>query len=178
MIRLSWSQPPRASTDVAGTRECRVAYGEGVSLSQLFHPLLGNWTGAEEQAASPWAPASSARAMIVFKLDVQNRVVVQDYRQVRSDGAEFSAHGVFMIISDDSRIGWWLFDSYGQPPEPATGSWLDEKLIMEKTTPRGVARHTFSIEDEKLIYRIEIKIADEPDFRQFLVGAYLRVSGH
>ncbi len=95
--------------------------------------------------------------MIVFKLDVQGRVVVQDYRQVRSDGAEFSAHGVFMIISDDSRIGWWLFDSYGQPPEPATGSWLDQKLIMEKTTPRGVARHTFSIEDEKLIYRIELK---------------------
>ena len=46
---------------------------------------------------------------------------------------------------------------------------------MEKTTPRGVARHTFSIEDEKLIYRIELKLADEPDFRQFLVGAYQRI---
>ena len=55
-------------------------------------------------------------------LDVQGRVVVQDYRQVRSDGAEFSAHGVFMIIADDSRIGWWLFDSYGQPPEPGDRS--------------------------------------------------------
>jgi hypothetical protein len=49
---------------------------------------------------------------------------------------------------------------------------------MDRTTPRGVARHTFSIEDEKLIYRIELKIADEAHFRQFLVGAYLRISGH
>jgi hypothetical protein len=155
-----------------------VTYGEPMSLRHLFHPLLGNWTGAEEQAASPWAPAGSARAMIVFKLDVQGRVVVQDYRQVRKDGAEFSAHGVFMIIDDASRIGWWLFDSYGEPPEPATGSWLGQKLIMEKTTPGGVARHTFSIEDEKLIYRIELKLVDEPHLRQFLVGAYQRISGH
>ena len=56
--------------------------------------------------------------MIVFKLGVQGQAVVQDYRQVRSDGAEFSAHGVLMILDGDSRIGWWLFDSYGQPPSP------------------------------------------------------------
>ena len=35
--------------------------------------------------------------MIVFKLDVVDQVVVQDYRQVRADQAEFSGHGVFMI---------------------------------------------------------------------------------
>ena len=103
--------------------------------------------------------------------------MVQDYRQVRSDGAEFSLM-VSSDLSEDSRIGWWLFDFDGQPPELATGSWLDEKLIMEKATPRGVARHTFAIQDEKLIYRIEFNIADEPDFRQFLVGAYKRISGH
>ena len=67
-----------------------------MSLRDLFSTLLGNWTGTEDQAASPWAPATSARAMITFKLDVADTVVVQDYRQVRSDGGEFTAHGVFM----------------------------------------------------------------------------------
>ena len=116
-------------------------YGEPVSLSELFQPLLGNWTGAEEQTASPWAPAGSARAMIVFKLDVQGRVVVQDYRQVRSDGAEFSAHGVFMIISNDSQLGWWLFDSHGQPPElarvEAAGRGLRHRRRVYRPPPRS-----------------------------------------
>src|SRR5215210_7462164 len=58
-------------------------------MGQLFLPLLGNWTGLEKQEASPWAPATTARASFVFKLDVAGTVVVQDYRQVRADGAEF-----------------------------------------------------------------------------------------
>jgi hypothetical protein len=150
-----------------------------VSLRDLFWPLLGNWTGTEEQAASPWAAGSTARAMIVFKLDVQDRVVVQDYRQVRADGAEFTAHGVFMITSpDDHALGWWLFDSYGEPPQPASGGWRGSELIMEKTTPRGVARHTFAPSADSLTYRIETKLGDAPELTQFLTGTYARISGH
>ena len=52
-----------------------------MSLRETFWPLLGNWTGVERLAFG-----RSARAMIVFKLDVQDLVVTQDYRQVR-DGA-------------------------------------------------------------------------------------------
>ncbi len=159
-------------------RPAMIAYGERVTMIELFGPLLGHWTGLEEQAASPWAPAASARAMIVFKLDVAGTVVVQDYRQVRADGAEFSGHGVFMIIDGLVQVGWWLFDSSGQPPELATGGWQNDQLIMEKQTSRGIARHTFSIDDEKLHYRIEVRLGDDPDFSQFLVGAYRRISAH
>jgi len=154
-------------------------------LRDLFLPLLGNWTGIEQQAASPWAPAASARAMIVFKLDVRDRVVVQDYRQVRADGEEFSGHGVFMIDSADGMspvarlpILWWFFDSYGYPPQPAHGGWQDDELIMQKTTPRGMAEHRFAIADDQLSYRIRLRLDDTAEPEDFLSGRYRRISGH
>jgi len=39
--------------------------------------------------------------MIVFKLDVSDQVVLQDYRQVDADQTEFTGHGIFMIDSAD-----------------------------------------------------------------------------
>ena len=39
---------------------------------------------------------------MVFKLGVSNQVVVQDYRRVRADHAEFTGHGVFMIDKTDN----------------------------------------------------------------------------
>ena len=39
--------------------------------------------------------------MIVFELDVGDQVVVQDYRPVWADRAEFTGHGVFMIDRAD-----------------------------------------------------------------------------
>lgn len=149
-----------------------------VELDQLFHPLLGNWTGIEEQAASPWGAASQARAMMVFKLDVQGQVVVQDYRQVRADGAEFSGHGVFMRESGTDQLLWWFFDSYGEPPEPATGRWLDEQLVIDKITPRGTARHRLEVTDGQLRYTIELQLTDADAPATFLTGRYIRVSGH
>jgi hypothetical protein len=156
-----------------------------MGLRELFLPLLGNWAGAERQAASPWAPATTARAMIVFKLDVGDHVVVQDYRQVSADHAEFTGHGVFMIDSTDvmspatrTPILWWFFDSYGYPPEPAHGGWQDGELIMHKTTPRGLAEHRFAAAGGQLNYRIRSKIDDSTEWEDFLSGSYRRISGH
>jgi hypothetical protein len=156
-----------------------------VTLRELFLPLLGNWTGVEQQAASPWAPATTARAMIVFKLDVSDQVVVQDYRQVDANSAEFTGHGVFMLDSGDvmspasrAAVLWWFFDSYGYPPEPAHGGWQDSELIMHKTTPRGMAEHRFAVAGDQLSYRIRVRIDDSADWDDFLRGTYRRISGH
>ena len=95
--------------------------------------------------------------MIVFKLDVGGQVVLQDYRQVRADAEEFSGHGVFMIDNADvispaapTPILWWFFDSHGYPPQPAHGGRQNDELIMQKTTPRGVAEHHFAVADDQL----------------------------
>jgi hypothetical protein len=157
----------------------------GVSLRELFLPMLGNWTGVEQQAASPWAPATTARAMIVFKLDVGDQVVVQDYRHVDADRAEFSGHGVFMIDSTDvmspasrTPILWWFFDSDGYPPQPAHGAWQDGELIMHRITPRGNTEHRFTVAGEQLSYRIRLQRGDAAEPEEFLSGTYGRFSGH
>ena len=149
-----------------------------MSLRDLFWPLLGNWTGTEEQAASPWAPATTARAMITFKLDVGDTVVLQDYRQVRADGAEFTAHGVFLADPDSDDVRWWLFDSYGQPPVPAVGRWHDGELSLDKHTPRGVAQHRFSVAEDQLRYQIDLQLTGVAAPSVFLTGGYRRISGH
>jgi hypothetical protein len=156
-----------------------------MGLRELFLPLLGNWTGIEQQAASPWAPATTAKAMIVFKLDVSDQVVVQDYRHVDADQGEFTGHGIFMIDSSDvmsppsrTPILWWFFDSYGYPPEPAHGGWQDRELIMQKSSPRGMAEHRFAAADGQLSYRIRTKIDDAAEWEDFLSGSYRRISGH
>ena len=156
-----------------------------VGLRELFFPMLGNWTGVEQQAASAWGPATTARAMIVFKLGVDDQVVVQDYRQVRADHGEFSGHGVFMIDKTDVTpsvsqlpILWWFFDSEGDPPQPARGSWHHDELILEKVTPRGVFEHRFAVADGELSYRIRVQPGEAGDLEEFLRGTYQRISGH
>jgi hypothetical protein len=156
-----------------------------VGLRELFLPVLGNWTGVEQQAASPWAPATTARAMIVFKLDVSDQVVLQDYRHVDAERAEFCGHGVFMIDSADvmspanrTPILWWFFDSYGYPPEAAHGGWQGGELIMHKITPRGMAEHRFAVAEGQLSYRIRVKLGTAGEWEDFLSGRYRRISGH
>ena len=156
-----------------------------VGLRELFLPMLGNWTGIEQQATSASGPATTARAMIVFKLDVSDQVVVQDYRQVRADHGEFSGHGVFMIDKTDgtlparqAAILWWFFDSEGDPPQPARGGWHDDELILEKVTPRGVAEHRFAVVDGQLSYRIRVRQSETAELEDFLSGTYRRISGH
>ena len=163
-----------------------------VKLRERFGQLLGNWTGIEEHAGSPpspggrggvvppgvsTAPGTSARAAMTFKIDVADLVVVQDYRQVRADGQEYLAHGVFMIDSGTGGLRWWLFDSDGQPPVVAEGGWHDGEMILQKASPQGLVRHRFSVADDRLSYRISIQQGDTGE-QDILTGGYRRISGH
>lgn len=142
----------------------------------MFAPLFGHWQGVEEQQASPWGPATTARAMLSFRAEVAGAAMVNDYRQVRADGAEFSAHGVF-LVDEALTVTWWLFDSYGHPPVPATGGWRDGELVLTKITERGTAIHTFGIEDEELTYAIDVSSA-AADTEPLLRGRYRALSTH
>ena len=171
-----------------------------MSLAGQFWDLLGNWSGVEEQAASPWAPAARTRAALSFKLDLAGTAVLQDYRQVRVDGEEFGerrraevaggrggsspltteflAHGVFLADQDDPDVVlWWLFDSVGHAPEPGRGAWAGPVLELTRTTPRGSAHHRFELGADRLAYAIDLTLpGQEPT--SFLRGRYERVSGH
>jgi hypothetical protein len=128
-----------------------------VSLRELFWPLLGNWTGVERLAVG-----GTARAMITFKLDVADRVVLQDYRQVRADGAELSGHGVFLVDPDTAELLWWFFDSAGIPPTPLRGRWTGRELVLG---PEG--EHRFWTDGDQLHRR-------SPG----ISGSYRPISGH
>ena len=136
-----------------------------MSLRETFWPLLGNWTGVERLASGP-----SARAMIVFKLDVHDLVVTQDYRRVRDGGDEYTGHGVFMIDPSTGGLLWWFFESSGRPPGPALGSWSDGELILHADG----AEHRFAVVDDQLRYRISSPAAEVDQ----LLGSYRRISGH
>jgi hypothetical protein len=149
-----------------------------VSLADRFLDLLGNWSGVEEQSASDWAPAARTRAALTFKLDLAGTAVVQDYRQVRDDGAELLAHGVLLADeADPDLVLWWLFDSYGHAPEPARGRWTDQTLELTRTTPRGSAHHRFELGPGLLTYAIDVALTGQ-EAAPFLRGRYERVSGH
>jgi hypothetical protein len=149
-----------------------------VGVAELLWDLLGNWSGVEEQFASPFAPASRTRAMVTFKQDLGGTAVVQDYRQVRDDGGEFLAHGVLLAAPDASdAVLWWLFDSTGDPPERARGTWSGGCLDLTRTSPRGSAHHRFELDGQRLRYAIDLELDDQPR-TPFLRGRYERVSGH
>ena len=171
-----------------------------MTLAERFWDLLGNWSGTEEQSASPWSPGARTRAALTFKLDLAGTAVLQDYRQVRVDDdelrerqraeltggrggsspltTEFLAHGVLLADEDEpDGVLWWLFDSVGQPPEPARGGWAGPVLELTRTTPRGSAHHRFELGADRLAYAIDLTLTgQEPT--PFLRGRYERVSGH
>ena len=149
-----------------------------MSFGERFWDLLGNWSGAEEQSASDWAPAARTRAALTFKLDLAGTAVLQDYRQVRDDGGELLAHGVFLADEDAPGADlWWLFDSLGHAPEPARGAWSGRTLALTRTMPRGTARHRFELTGDRLAYAIDVALGDQ-EAVPFLRGRYERVSGH
>ena len=96
-----------------------------MDLRAAFWPLLGNWTGLEQLG-----PTQTARAMIVLKLGLQDRAVLQDYRRVGADGHELAGHGVFLLDPVTDDVLWWFFDSAGMPPSPLRGRWADDALVL------------------------------------------------
>ena len=149
---------------------------EAVGVLEVFAPLFGHWQGLEELSASPWGGAGTARAALTFRAEIGGAAVVNDYRQVRDDGSEFLAHGVF-LVDPAAGVSWWLFDSYALPPEPATGGWCDGELVLSKTTPRGRAEHRFGLDGDVLTYAIDVTLGDSGP-QPFLRGRYGALSGH
>ena len=145
-----------------------------MDLARRFLPLLGTWTGLERLDAAPGTAPTTARASLVLRLDVASTVVVQDYRQVRDDGAELSAHGVFQAGPGPAEVRWWLFDSTGRPPVVATGWWEEDALVLEQPGRRHRLRAAGDLFEQ------QVSTATGPDgsWRTVLTGSYRRISGH
>ncbi|WP_370969086.1 DUF1579 family protein [Amycolatopsis sp. cg9] len=148
------------------------------SAHDALKALVGDWTGTEELAASPWAPASTARADCGYRLALNGLAVIQDYRQRREDGSEFLGHNVFTADPATGETLWYGFDSYGFPPDsPARGDWTGATLTLEKKTARGVARHRLTPDGDTLTHEIDVKLGEDREFSPFLRARYTRAEG-
>ncbi|MFC4081428.1 DUF1579 family protein [Amycolatopsis samaneae] len=138
--------------------------------------FVGNWSGTEKIAASPWAPATTATARCEYRPALDGFAVVQDYRQRRADGGpEFLAHNVFTADPETGETLWYGFDSYGFPPEtPGRGDWVGDTLVLEKRTPRGTAVHRLTPDGDVLRHEIDVRMGEAREFSPFLRAHYSR----
>jgi hypothetical protein len=140
--------------------------------------FAGDWTGTEALAASPWAPASTARADCEYRVALNGFALIQHYRQHREDGSEFLGHNVFTVDPQTGETLWYGFDSYGFPPEsPARGGWTGATLVLDKKTARGVARHRLTPDGDTLTHEIDVKMGEDREFSPFLRARYTRENG-
>ncbi|MCP2261899.1 Protein of unknown function (DUF1579) [Streptoalloteichus tenebrarius] len=138
--------------------------------------LVGEWEGEEEFAATPWAPAGTARSRHSFRSGVGGLAVIHDYAQVR-DGEPFDGHGFFTADPGTGEVVWFFFDGVGFPPDvPLRGDWdADGVLRLAKTTPRGQARHAFRFDGDTFEHEIDVRLGDAETFSPFARGRFRRV---
>ena len=137
--------------------------------------FVGRWRGEEMLSASPFGPGGPASAQSDLREAVDGMALLHDYVETRADGGTFRAHGVFMIDPANGDVLWWGFDSMGFPPDaPARGRWDGDRLRLEKQTPRGEARHEFTLGADRYELVIRTRLAGQQEFTTFLEGRYRR----
>ena len=141
-----------------------------MDLAARSLPLLGTWTGLERLSAADGA-TTTARASLVLRLDVGGTAVVADYRSVRADGAELSAHGVLRVTGPEEVTGW-LFDSAGGAPAVLTGRLDDAGLELHGHGRRHRLRGAGDTLEQ------EVARSGDGGWSPRLEGRYRRLSGH
>jgi hypothetical protein len=109
-------------------------------------------------------------------MDPDEISLIGDYAEERAGGQRFNGHGVLTIDPERLDAIWFWFDSYGFPPiAPARGGWDGDRLLLEKTTPRGVGRTLFRVEGDQLLHEASSRLAGEDAFRQISSMALTRM---
>jgi hypothetical protein len=144
-------------------------------LHQRLTAFEGTWSGAGTVFPNPWGSSGPTRGTWVFRFDPPRLNLLHDYAEERADGERFDAHGVLTLDPAAADYVWFWFDSYGYPPlAPARGNWQGDRLILEKSTPRGRARSVFTLGDHVLGYAVASKLEGETEFSPVAEGSYRR----
>lgn len=143
-----------------------------------FDALVGQWTGTETIHPSPWGPGGPATGKWQIRRDGSGLHLILDYAEQRADGKSFDAHSVMAIDPESGDWLLFLFDSFGFPPlQPARGRWDGERLVLEKTTPRGVGQTIFEITTDGFAYSVASRSHDAMAFTAVMDGAYRKATG-
>jgi hypothetical protein len=146
------------------------------SACEMLGTFLGRWTGTTHWEATVWGPAHSAESEIVFSLAAAGLAVTHSYRHTDADGTRSEGHGVFTTDPDHPEILWYHVNSMGLPPEaPARAGWHDGTLTVERRSDRGIARHTFRIDDGVLTHAAGLRLGQASGFTPFMATVCRRV---
>ena len=147
--------------------------GSAIEALQAF---LGHWAGATRWEATPWGPARSAGVEMDFTRAAAGLAVTASYRHTEADGSITEGHGVFTVAKDRPDKLWYHVNSLGLPPEaPAPASWSGGTLTVERRSDRGVARHTFRVDDGVLTHSAGLRLGSASGFTPFLTSVCRRV---
>jgi hypothetical protein len=129
-------------------------------------------------SATQWAPAGPATAEVETVAEFGGLFVTQRYRQTRDGQESFASHNVFGFDQADGLTKMFAFDSMGFfPVSPASGSWNDNTLVLERSSPRGAARVTYLVDGpDSYRTRLEFKPAGSENWRDMATGTFRRVS--
>ncbi|MDX8478232.1 DUF1579 family protein [Mesorhizobium sp. VK24D] len=144
---------------------------------QRLQALVGAWRGEEDVAATQWTDAGTAEAEVLAEAEFGGLFVVQRYRQKREGTVSFAARSVFGF---DQANGVWTmhqFDSMGfVPAAPATGVWHGDELVLERSSPRGSARVTYSLDGaDAYRMKLQFKPTGGDAWQDMVSGLYRRV---
>ena len=145
---------------------------------QRLQALVGAWRGEEEMSATQWAPAGRASAKVEAMAEFDGLFVVQHYRQTRDGQESFASRNVFGFDQADGLTKMFAFDSMGFfPAGPASGSWDGDRLVLERSSPRGAARVTYTIDGpDGYRTRLEFNPAGSENWQDMAKGTFRRVS--
>jgi hypothetical protein len=147
--------------------------GSAIEALQAF---LGHWAGTTRWEATPWGPARSASVTITFARAAAGLAVTASYRHTEADGNTTEGHGAFTADKDRPDRLWYRVNSLGLPPEaPAPASWREGTLTVERRSARGVARHTFRVDDGVLTHSAGLRLGAASDFTPFMTSVCRRV---
>jgi hypothetical protein len=136
--------------------------------------FVGNWTGEEKIAPSPWDPqGGSAIGRVNNRLALDGFVVVQDYEQERNGAVTFRGHGVFSYDpnQDCYLMHWW--DSMGMPPNVFKGNFDGQVATLVCEDGPMKSRATFDLGDNNYSFRMEVS-QDGANWMTFMEGTYAR----
>ncbi|MET3522697.1 DUF1579 family protein [Mesorhizobium abyssinicae] len=145
---------------------------------QRLQALVGAWRGEEEVAGTQWTDAGPATSEILAEAQFGGLFVVQRYKQRRDGTVSFGSHNVFGFDQQAKLVTMHQFDSMGfVPASPATGTWNGDELVLERSSPRGAARVTYSFDgDDAYRMRLNFKPAGSDGWQDMVSGLYRRVS--
>nr|BAO24107.1 hypothetical protein [uncultured bacterium] len=137
---------------------------------------VGHWHGEETIATTRWGQGGPATAELITQMELNGRVLVQDYRQERDGKPSLQVHAVFVAEPDHDQYSLYWFDSYGfVPGTPAPGLWNGERLTFVRSSPRGQTRHVYAFDgDDVLTLRLESSFDGGVSWELVMTGRYVR----